>query len=133
MTFNPHNVVVRNTKFIDVANPAFSMRFRGLKGLCKPRLINDILIENCDFDQKTWCSIEVRNASDVTIRNCRFSQSRGSVNKDPHLGVIVCDNFGDLKVENNRFKLLYPQTYKPINVVHSSEQKNVTEKGSEVK
>jgi hypothetical protein len=133
MTFNPHNVVVRNTKFIDVANPAFSMRFRGLKGLCKPRLINDILIENCDFDQKTWCSIEVRNASDVTIRNCRFSQSRGSVNKDPHKGVIVCENFGDLKVENNTFKLLLPETYKPVNVIKPDEQKRVTEIGSVVK
>ena len=133
MTFNPHNVVVRNTRFIDVANPAFSMRFRGLQGLCKPRLINDVLIENCDFDQKTWCSVEVRNASDVTIRNCRFSQSRGSVNNDPHLGVIVGDNFGDLKVENNRFKLLYPKTYAPVKVVRPAERKNVIEKGSEVK
>lgn len=132
MTFNPHNVVVRNTKIIDVANPAFSMRFRGLRGLCKPRFINDILIENCDFDQKTWCSVEMRNASDVTIRNCRFSQSRGSVNKDPHLGVIVCENFGDLKLENNSFKLSLPETYKPVKVVNPSEQKQVTEKGSVV-
>lgn len=133
MTFNPHNVVVRNTKFIDIANPAFSMRFRGLKEFCNPRLINDVLIENCDFDQKTWCSVEVRNASDITIRNCRFSQSRGSINKDPHLGIIVCDNFGDLKLENNFFKLLYPKTYKPVNVIQASEKKNVIEKNSEVK
>lgn len=133
MTFNPHNVVVRNTKIIDVVNPAFSMRFRGLKGLCKPRFINDILIENCDFDQKTWCSVEVHNASDVTIRNCRFSQSRGSVNKDPHKGVIVCENFGDLIVENNTFKLLLPETYKPVNVIKPDEQKQVTEKGSVLK
>lgn len=130
MTFNPHNVTVRNTKFIDVANPAFSMRFRGLRGLCKPRFINDILIENCDFDQKTWCSVEVHNASDVTIRNCRFSQSRGSVNKDPHVGVIVCENFGDLKLENNSFKILLPETYKPVNVVDPSEQKQVMETGT---
>ena len=71
--------------------------------------------------------------SDVTIRNCRFSQSRGSVNNDPHLGVIVGDNFGDLKVENNRFKLLYPKTYAPVKVVRPTERKNVIEKGSEVK
>ena len=135
MTFNPHNIVVRNTKLIDVANPAFSMRFRGLDpgSFCKPRFINDILIENCDFDQKTWCSVEMRNASDVTIRNCRFSQSRDSVNKDPHLGVIVCENFGDLKLENNSFSILLPEKYKPVNVIDPSEKGKVQEKNSMVK
>lgn len=135
MTFNPHNVVVRNTKLTDVANPAFSMRYRGLgqNGFSKPRFINDILIENCDFEQKTWCSVEVRNASDVTIRNCRFKQTRESINKDIHVGVIVCDNFGDLKLENNRFEILNPEKYLPVKVVQPSEEGKVAAKGSVVK
>ena len=132
MTFNPHNVVVRNTKLIDVANPAFSMRYRGLRPneLCKPRFINDILIENCDFEQKTWCSVEVHNASDLMIRNCRFRQIRESVNSDPHVGVVVCENFGDLMLENNYFDIMSPEKYLPVNVVQSSEKGQVREKDS---
>ncbi len=102
MTFNPHNVVIRNSTVNDTGNPNFSIRYRGLKGLCRPRLINDILIENCNAATRTWCAVENCNSSDVVIRNCRFDimpADRTFENDPPRCG-IYNDNSTDFIQEN---------------------------------
>lgn len=130
MTFNPHNVVIRNTTIADTANPSISIRYRAIarNGFCEPRFINHVLIENCEIIQKPWCAIEFRNASDVKIENCRFYQT-GDL-RNPDWSAIFCDNFADLTLLNNRFFIKNKTGYLPIRVKEPAEKKFIHETGS---
>lgn len=130
MTFNPHNVVIRNTVIDGTLNPSISFRYRAVKqnGFCDPRFINHVLIENCEIVQKPWCAIEFRNASDVKIANCRFVQTGHLTN--PAWSAVYCENFADLILENNKFVIPDKTGYLPIRVKNPEEMKFIQETGT---
>ena len=67
------------------------------------------------------------------FKSPKLHQTRESINPDQHVGVVVCDNFGDLKLKNNYFEILNPEKYLPLKVVQPSEKRKIIEKGSVVK
>lgn len=130
MTFNPHNVVIRNTSIAATENPSISLRYRAItrNGFCKPRFINNILIENCEIKQKPWCAVELRNASDVTIENCRFYQN-GDL-RNPEYSVLFCDNFADLCLKNNKFFIKNKTDCPPVRLKNPAEKNRISESGT---
>ncbi len=132
MTFNPHNVVIRNTVIDDTVNPSISIRYRAIErnGFCEPRFINSVLIDNCEITQRPWCAVELRNASDVKITNCRFYQSEYI--RTPQSQAIYCDNFADFTAGNLVFNVRDKAGYIPIKLKSDSEEKYITEENIKI-
>ena len=101
MLFNVHNVVIRNCHFSGNRAPDISLDYRGLKhgDTLEPRPIRNIQVLDCTFEQSAWCSVEVKNADGVLLKNNTF------ITSNKKWFSVYCNNFRNVKVTDCRFKI----------------------------
>ncbi len=104
MLFTPHNIVIRNCRITDNLSTPVSMEYRGIaRKTPRPRIIQDIRVENCFVRTAHHSAFDLRNVNGAVFADC-------DVNLLSRNGkVLSCDNVRNIALDGGVVKIQRPE------------------------